>query len=177
MGLLNKPDDPPTFYSRVWKTTSHPDLAFATNNITRGATRQVLPQLATSDHKPIKICVQVEQPGITTSTLPRWNYKKADWAKFSALTDTHTAKINTKSCKVNESNREFTKAILRAAKENIPRGARKEYIPNWSQELKQLNDQVTVAREIAEQDPFKPRDREPQDGEREKQLFVKRRTR
>jgi len=151
--LLNKPDDPPTFYSRAWKTTSHPDLTFATNNIMRGATRQVLPQLATSDHKPIKISVQVEQPGITTSTLPRWNYKKADWAKFSALTDTHTAKINTKSSKVNRSNREFTKAILWAAKESIPRGARKEYIPNWSQELKQLNDQVTIAREIAEQHP------------------------
>merc|ERR1712237_258356 len=64
--LLNKPDDPPTFYSRVWKTTSHPDLAFATNNITRGATRQVLPQLATSDHNPSLTRLQVEQPGITT---------------------------------------------------------------------------------------------------------------
>ena len=52
--LLNRPDDPPTFCSRAWKTT-HPDLAFVTSNISRGAERKVLEQLATSDHKPVLI--------------------------------------------------------------------------------------------------------------------------
>ncbi|GFS02396.1 hypothetical protein ElyMa_002863600 [Elysia marginata] len=28
--LLNSPEDPPTFHSRSWMTTSTPDLAFAT---------------------------------------------------------------------------------------------------------------------------------------------------
>ena len=31
--LINKPDDQPTSYSRVWHTTSSPDLAVATDDI------------------------------------------------------------------------------------------------------------------------------------------------
>ena len=31
--LINTPTDPPTFNSRVWKTTSTPDIAIATDNI------------------------------------------------------------------------------------------------------------------------------------------------
>ena len=33
--LINKPDDPDTFYSRTWRTTSTPDLAIATDDIQR----------------------------------------------------------------------------------------------------------------------------------------------
>jgi len=151
--LLNKPDDPPTFFSRAWKTTSHPDLSFASNNITRGSTKQVMKQLATSDHKPILITSQVSPPTVSTSTLPRWNYKKADWTKFASLTDVYTTKIHAKSSNTNRSAREFTQAILQAAKESIPRGARRDYIPNWSEELRMLNDKVTIAREAVENLP------------------------
>ena len=31
--LVNKPDDKPTHFHRAWKTTSHPDLAIATDNL------------------------------------------------------------------------------------------------------------------------------------------------
>ena len=33
MVLIDDPDDPPTFYSRRWMTTSTPDLAFASGNL------------------------------------------------------------------------------------------------------------------------------------------------
>ena len=33
MILLNMPEDTPTFYSRRWMTTSTPDLAFATDDL------------------------------------------------------------------------------------------------------------------------------------------------
>ena len=51
--LINDPEDPPTFYSRRWLTTSTPDLALATENIARKTTREVLNQLGGSDHKPV----------------------------------------------------------------------------------------------------------------------------
>ena len=43
--LLNDPDDPPTFFSRRWRTTTTPDLAFATENLSKKATRTVMGQL------------------------------------------------------------------------------------------------------------------------------------
>ena len=39
--LINAPTDPPTFYSRVWKTTSTPDIAIVTDNIQKIAKREV----------------------------------------------------------------------------------------------------------------------------------------
>ena len=69
--LLDRPDDPPTFFSRAWKTTTHPDLAFVTSNISRGVERKVLEQLATSDHKPVLIEIQVSEPRVESKTLPR----------------------------------------------------------------------------------------------------------
>ena len=37
--LLNHPHDPPTCYSRAWKTTSTPDLTMATGDIHKLTTR------------------------------------------------------------------------------------------------------------------------------------------
>ena len=51
--LINTPTDPPTFYSRVWKTTSTPDIAIATDNIQKIAKREVSEQPGGSDHKPV----------------------------------------------------------------------------------------------------------------------------
>ena len=39
--LLNKPDDTPTFYSRVWHSTSSPDLTIATDDIQKISHREV----------------------------------------------------------------------------------------------------------------------------------------
>ena len=60
--LLNDPDDPPTFFSRRWLSSTTPDLAFATNDLSRIASRTVLSQLGGSDHKPIKISLGVHSP-------------------------------------------------------------------------------------------------------------------
>ena len=51
--LINTPTNPPTFYSRVWKTTSTPDIAIATDNIQKITKREVSEQLGGSDHKPV----------------------------------------------------------------------------------------------------------------------------
>jgi endonuclease/exonuclease/phosphatase family metal-dependent hydrolase len=58
--LRNEHDDPPTFYSRRWHTTSTPDLAFVTDDLYARTTRTVLKQLGGSDHKPIKLSINLD---------------------------------------------------------------------------------------------------------------------
>jgi hypothetical protein len=43
--LITHPDDPPTYYSRYWRTTSSPDLAIGTDDIQSLSTREVCQQL------------------------------------------------------------------------------------------------------------------------------------
>ena len=56
--LINKPDDPDTFYFRTWRTTSTPDLAIATDDIQGIAEREVSSQLGGSDHRPVIISIK-----------------------------------------------------------------------------------------------------------------------
>ena len=151
--LLNDPEDPPTFYSRRWMTTSTPDLAFATNDLARIATRTVLDQLGGSDHRPIKITLDLNYKPDETKTFPRWNYKKADWEKFSVLVDQYSSTIRNKQKHVNGKIKALNQAILKAATETIPRGARKDYKPYWTEELQQMEDNLEEARKKAEEEP------------------------
>ena len=80
--LLNDPDDPPTSFSRWWLSSTTPDLAFATNDLPRIASRTVLSQLGGSHHKPIKVSLDLQYKPQRTSKFTRWNYKKANWQHF-----------------------------------------------------------------------------------------------
>ena len=73
--LINSPSDTPTFYSRRWRTTSTPDLAFCTEDIHGDVTREVGEQLGGSDHRPVFLALS--KTTASNPVLPRWNYKKA----------------------------------------------------------------------------------------------------
>ena len=60
-----------------------------------------------------------------------------------------TAKLNT----LKKPPEKCTKAILKAVKESIPRGARKDYIANWSPELAKLHQETIDTRAKAETQP------------------------
>ena len=75
--LLNDPEDPPNFYSRRWRSTSTPDLAFATADLSKKTTRRVLNQLGGSDHRPVKLVINLQYRPQNSKTFPRWNYKRA----------------------------------------------------------------------------------------------------
>ena len=149
--LIYEEESPDTFFSRAWKTTSNPDLTFVTSDIEPQAFRKVYDQLAGSDHRPIILTIEDSQTH--TKTAPRWNYKKANWESFAKKTDILTANIQCKSRNIDKTAKLFTKAILKAAKEHIPRGARKDYIPGCTEELKLLNDNLTKARDEVEKNP------------------------
>ena len=97
--LINTPTDPPTFYSRVWKTTSTPDIAIATDNIQKIAKREVSEQLGGSNHKPVILTLAKQVNTSAGKMPPSWNYKKADWKPFRELTDIYTKLITfSKQC-------------------------------------------------------------------------------
>ncbi|GFR94977.1 RNA-directed DNA polymerase from mobile element jockey [Elysia marginata] len=151
--LLNSPEDPRTFYSRSWMPTSTPDLAFATEYIALKTTRQVMDQLGGSDHKPVLLRVEMNTARNATSTLPRWNYKKANWDHFTALTDELALSINARSKNTNRGAKAITEAIIKSAKKAIPRGARKNYRPYWTEGLEELENEINVARKEVEEHP------------------------
>ena len=147
--LVNDVDDPPTFFHRGWRKCSTPDLAFCSEDIHRGIKREVGTQLGGSDHKPVFITMESNVIPID-SPQPRWNYKKAMWSLFSIRANELTKDIRVQGRNENTVVKEWTQGILKAAKETIPRGARRDYKPFWSDELQVLEDDLNEAREKAE---------------------------
>ncbi|CAG2245306.1 unnamed protein product [Mytilus edulis] len=150
--LVNDPTDTPTFYSRRWHTTTTPDLAFCTDDIHPNISRKVCDQLGGSDHRPVILSIRGTKTPIDAQ-LPRWNYKKANWGKFETRANELTKDIVTEGKNINNVVKIFNTSIVRAAKESIPRGVRKDYKPYWSNEIQETHDALTRAREEAESNP------------------------
>ncbi|GFR69730.1 hypothetical protein ElyMa_002057100 [Elysia marginata] len=92
-----------------------------------------------------------------TSTLPRWNYKKANWDHFTALTAKLAVTSTARSKNANRGTKAITEAIIKSAKKAIPvpRGARKNYRPRpyWTEKLEELENEIKVARKEVEEHP------------------------
>lgn len=150
--LANDPTDEPTFYSRRWHSTTTPDLALCTEDIHKRLTRDVGPQLGGSDHRPVLLHISGKPPA-DCPQHPRWNYKKAKWSVFGIRTNELTKDIIVEGRNINSVVRDFNASIMKAAKETIPRGVRKDYTPYWTPALQTAHDNLTRAREEAEHSP------------------------
>ena len=93
MLLLNDPEDQPTFFSRPWISTATPDLAFATEDLSRKTSQRVLSYLVGSDHRSVLLAFNLQYRPSNPKTLPRWNYKKANWEAFSRLTNEYSKTV------------------------------------------------------------------------------------
>jgi len=145
--LINKPDDKPTCLSRAWKTQSTPDIAAATDDIQKICERSVENQLGGSDHLPILLTVFLDEHNAKPQKKPSWNYKKADWTAFAALSDNICKESKLDSSEnINKKVQCITECILQAAKKSIPRGNRKNYKPYWSEKLQNLHHKLTTTR-------------------------------
>ena len=151
--LINRPKDPPTCYSRAWRTTSTPDLAFATDDIHSIAQRDVSDQLGGSDHRPVIITVQRLFEVHSTRLKASWNYKKANWDLFKQEVDKRTSALTLDHHDINANAKNFNQAVLTAAQTAIPRGKRRNYRPYWSPELDALQKTVNEARDTLESSP------------------------
>jgi len=73
--------------------------------------------------------------------------------KFETRTNQLTKDIDIEGKNINIVVKIFNASIVKAVKENIPRGVRKDYKPYWCNEIQQTHDALTRAREEAEQNP------------------------
>ena len=117
--FIHQPYDTPTFYSRCWHTTSTPDIALCTEDLHSITMREAGNQLGGSDHRPAYLTLEA-------STLPRWNYKKTNWPLYRHRTSILTNSIQIHDRDMNIVIKEFNNYVLQAAKECIPKGARKD---------------------------------------------------
>ena len=137
--LINRPDDPTTYTSISWRTTSTPGLAIATDDIQKLCSRTICTQLGGSDHKPIILNIEKRCPPRAIKAEPIWNIKKANWDLFKKLLD--VGKI-TLTDELDKNAKEFNSAILGAALKSIPRRRRRDYQPFWSDELQKLHTEL-----------------------------------
>ncbi|XP_049814006.1 uncharacterized protein LOC126260712 [Schistocerca nitens] len=101
------------------------------------ATRRVLEAFPRSQHLVIIVEIGLSIPIIKSPPVPRWNLRKADWGKYKSFIDKTINRIPPSP----ENYQRFVNMIYKGALKAIPRGARREYIPCWSEECESLLEQ------------------------------------
>ena len=149
--MINSPSDQPTIYSRRWHTTSTPDITLCTEDLHWSTRKEVREQPDGSDHR--LVFLKLNLGASTEATFPRCNYKKATWTLFKHRTNTLSKDITVQVRDINMDAADFNSCILKAAQKTIPRGARRDYRPYWSQELQDLQDALSEARAAIEANP------------------------
>ena len=82
MVLINRLDEPHTYYSRAWRKTSCPDIAIATDDVAKPTKRHMEQQLGGSDNKPVLLVIKQDLREAGRKLFPSWNYKRANWPEF-----------------------------------------------------------------------------------------------
>jgi len=84
---------------------------------------------------------------LESNSIPRFNFRKANWDNFTSDLDTKITAIEADPKKYED----FRKLVWEVARKHIPRGCRKTYIPCLNDEGKQLYDMYITA---YNSDPF-----------------------
>ena len=133
--ILNHPEAS-TYFSRTHGTHSSVDITICSADIVHKMNWSVLSDDYTSDHYPVLISIAVDTPN---TFHERFNVEKADWTKFSLITNAVFPFNPQKDHNI--TNQEFTDFIIEAAKKSMPltKGAPpKKSVPWWNKDLKQL---------------------------------------
>ena len=137
--LLQDPKGNFTFHSGRWKSETNPDLAFSrTETKSQLPDRRVLGKFPRSQHRPSLITASHR---ITTTSKPekRWNFRKANWKRSDTITNNLAKKLPLPDVRnANTAYQAFCSMAINAAKQCVPRGKRKLYIPCWDKECKTL---------------------------------------
>jgi len=138
--LLHDPKEPDSFHSARWNSGTNPDLAFvSTTDDQRAPTRRVLEKFPRSQHRPSLITSSPLVASTTSRPVRRWNFRKADWDKFNQITNDTTSNLPAYNSEdLDSSYKAYCDMIISAAKQSVPRGFQKNYIPCWDEECQQL---------------------------------------
>ena len=82
MVLINRPDEPHTFFFRAWRKTRCPDISIAADDVAKITERHVEQQLGGCDHKPVLLVIKQDLRQAGRKLCPSWNYKRANWPEF-----------------------------------------------------------------------------------------------
>jgi len=70
-----------------------------------------------------------------SAPIPRWNFRKADWERYKDLINNLADSLPTPIMDdINFAYKQFTQTLKTVAKQTIPRGFWKSYIPKWGEE-------------------------------------------
>lgn len=137
MHLVFDAKDRKTFHSGRWNRGYNPDLCIVSKDKNHTALqdhRIVINNFLRSQHRLILINVGIQIPIVKTIQKPRWNFRKADWNNFKKSLDSNIRWIQPT---VNNYDR-FVGVVKEAAKRQVPRDYRREYILCWNDESDSL---------------------------------------
>ena len=145
--LLHNQKDQHTFMSARWKKGYNPDLAFVSSRHFSSFERTVGDPVPKSQHRPVIISTKPAVKALESNGIPRFNFRKANWEKFTAELDARISSIEADA----EKYEDFRKLVWEVAKRHIPRGCRENYIPCLNDESKELYEKYIKAYNA---DPF-----------------------
>ena len=125
--IFNKPRDRPSFLSARWRRGYNPDLAFSSSRHHQNFHKMTGQPIPKSQHRPIIVEMQPVVSPVPTKPMPRFNFR-ANWECFTTDLESSIDSVPFTASEYES----FQSLVWRAAKKNIPRGCRKEYIPGLS---------------------------------------------
>jgi len=140
LGLLYNLKETASFFSRRWNVGTNPDLAFASlGQDSRLPNRHVLGKFPRSQHRPSLIMPPRNKVPAHSDPVKRWNFRMPDWKRFCLLRGESVERLpppNTPD--IERAYQDFCESLFSAAKQCIPRGRRKNYVPCWGKECETL---------------------------------------
>ena len=140
LGLLYNPKETASFFSRLWNVGTNPDLAFASfGQDSRLPDRRVLGKFSRSQRRPSLITPPRFKVSAHSDPVKCWNFCKADWNHLCLLTGESVERLQPLDTPdIERAYQDFCESLLSAAKQCIPRGRRKNYVPCWDKECETL---------------------------------------
>nr|CAI5819730.1 unnamed protein product [Callosobruchus analis] len=131
--LLHDSKLPPSFNSGRWKRgySYNPDLLFVSDFVSQQCVKTVSSPVPGTQHRPIACQVFAAVKPQVVPFCRRFNFKKANWKKFSKSLDESISGIEP----VPDSYDLFVDAVKRCSRTAIPRGCRTTYIPGMRREM------------------------------------------
>ena len=134
------PKETASFFSRRWNFGTNPDLAFASlGQDSRLPDRRVLGKYLRSQHRPSLITPPRFKVPAHSDPVKRWNFRKTDWKRCCLLTGQSVERLPPPDTPdIERAYQDFCESLFFAAKQCIPRGRRKNYVPCWDKECETL---------------------------------------
>jgi len=138
--LLHDPKQRDTLHSARWQRNYSPDFCWISTTVGRSqpASSVVLGDFPHSQHRSSVIHIGLQLPIIRGVDRKRWNFRKADWARYTLATKRSIPLIPVNNISVEESYQRFCGAMQKAARHSISRGFRPTYTPCLDEECQDL---------------------------------------